>query len=1671
MKQCHSILFSFFLFIQLSCFSQTKPNQIPGLTLWLRADSNVTTNGSAVSAWNDCSGQANHALQATPSQQPLVVLNGLNNKPIVRLDGSDDFFNLTNTIKLSGDFSYYQVYKIATTNTIVVGLGNTGMRMELPVNYSDGQMYIDADNVAEYLSCSNSYFKNFVVLCIRKVGSVISIYVNGKFITSGSISTSFTTNAIGKCSFATSASVDFAEFILYNSTITTVENDNITAYLFDKYAQKLSLNPTTIVKKSLCDTTVHAGLGYNSYLWSTGETTESITANKGKYTVTAIDANGFPAIGSTVVSYSGNKLASHKTILCQKDSLYLKTSTKLTGYTYHWNTGYIGDSLKIKTAGSYYATVTNGASCILVTDTAVITVDNFPTIATLGNDTALCSGNLIGLTNKPLPSGLSYKWSTTGTTPQIAITTSGTYKVTVTNSNNCVASDAIYVTVSGIAPVANYTVTTGCAGEVLQFRNTSTPLGDTWLWTFGDGNSSTTSDQDHSYSSGGTFDATLLVSSSGCKKAITKQLTIPQKPSIPALLYPTDKGIVADSVLTFHWKSSSNSNNSVFSIALNADFSTILYTSNPITVDSFQYTVSSNVKELYWRVTSYNACGMQSSAINKTNFFFASTIPSLDLWFNADKLNVGNNNPVTTWTSANNPAIAINQATAANQPLLKTKSLNGHSVVRFDGVNDYLDGGTTIGNIPLSGASIFIVGKSTAAQGAYLSKSLYGGGGGRYAIEYDPQWSGGLAMLYQDNIDRTLKASAHPYGSYDLLSTIIDKPKSQAEMFVYGTSIGKVSINSSYSMKSNFTFLLGAYNSTTGGIPPTAGYYLKGDIAEILLFDRALTTKERTTVEAYLHTKYCTPLSLGPDITITNSLCGTTIHAGTGFKSYLWSTGDTTESITVTKSGKYLVDVVDMFEYKLTDDINVTFNVEPKLISDTTICPGATLLWNTGLDPSNFTFKWNTGATTPAITISTGGNYTVTVTDKAACSYKSDTAKIKIDDFKTSIDLGNDTTLCKFNEISLKKGNNRCVSYLWKDASTNKALSIIASGTYYVTATDYFGCKANDSIKITLSSGISPNTKFGVFGNCEHDAIVLSDSTVSRDASTINSWEWYILNDTLHGQKPSYHFKDPGIYYISLKTKTTGSCTGENTMPVTIFPKPTVSYKPNSVCQFFETTFINTSTLSSGKVSHIKWSLPDTTIQDKDSIQLSFKTAGISSIKLIVTSDKNCIDSTVMPLEVKTSPKAVITNTASCDRNAYYLFDKSIVPPSNSIIERTWYVNTFPISYAQTIKYTPNSLDAFDLVKLLVKSVNGCFDSTSKKILYSPTPVAAFQLQNACIGDTVKFFDKSTGNIAKTKWNIGDNIETFDKNPVLVFTESKIYPISLHVTSDMGCEDTILSSIKTIKKPKAHFDFEPKIVGAPVDISFSNSSDSASSYLWTFGDSFSSTEFEPIHEYADSGNYEITLHAYNDYFCADSVKQHFLLPRSNYKIVQTSILTTDKNGYVAISTIFINAGLNPLTSIDFILTKDDGTWIKETWEGLVTTGVVDTFTFASHFREMDGALPKYICIDANVLDKHDSIVAKSNKCLTQTKELTSFSVYPVPADDKLTITFATGIKGTVSYSIFDNIGKPTTQGTKEIEEGFNAITIPTDNLAQGYYIWKIETGGKSKTGSFIVNRK
>ncbi|MGB1004613.1 MAG: T9SS type B sorting domain-containing protein [Salibacteraceae bacterium] len=188
-----------------------------------------------------------------------------------------------------------------------------------------------------------------------------------------------------------------------------------------------------------------------AYTWAAGGTNPvKPVVSAGTYVVTVSTSTNISAcILSYTVTSSDNPipdLSTSDSIFCSGSQGVLRAPDYYTSYS--WSSGTsTDDSLVVTTAGQYHLTVTDTNSCV-GSDSIVVVLDTLPVI-NLGTGSSLCVGD-----STTIDAGLgyvSYLWNTGDTTSDLTIINSGTYSVTVVDSNSCSGDDS-YVLSNYIMP-------------------------------------------------------------------------------------------------------------------------------------------------------------------------------------------------------------------------------------------------------------------------------------------------------------------------------------------------------------------------------------------------------------------------------------------------------------------------------------------------------------------------------------------------------------------------------------------------------------------------------------------------------------------------------------------------------------------------------------------------------------------------------------------------------------------------------------------------------------------------------------------------------------------------------------------------------------------------------------------------------------------------------------------------------------------------------------------------------------------------------------------------------------------------------------------------------------------------------------------------------------------
>jgi PKD repeat protein len=1217
-------LTSFFLLLLWFSPSSAQP-PAANLSLWLRSDSGVVLSGSNVAEWHDLSGHSQIFYPNTTLPLFVDTVAALARYPVIHFDGVGDMLA---TDSLTDIGTVFIVSNWDAGNTFPTYNGLLNRKGPGPAPYiftaiSGTNFYTGGGTLFNGNLFSNSASTiSYAPLPQYKVttgiaGSVVTGY--GLFIGFNPIDGGIWSGNV-------------AEILAYSAILTSTERQQVEDYLYNKYAPAVSLGPD-IIMTGICDTTLKAQPYFVSYSWNGGpsgaDSTFQVSA-PGTYRVTATDIFGRPSSDTITVSYPFNQLTD--TMLCADDTIVWNTGLNGPQYTYLWSTGDTADTLAIVSGGTYSVIVTDVvASCSMISAPITVTVDYFPDSVDLGPDVSLCSGNSIGLISWA-DSVLTYTWDDNTHGSTLAITSIGEYHLTAVDPYGCTALDSIHVTVSGTAPIADFKSDTVCFGTATTFTDLSTYFSpdSAWLWNFGDptsgSNTDTNQNPTHIFSDALTHTISLTVTSvGGCSATITHTAQAAPIPvanftsATSCISNPTTfantSNVFGDPSPTWHWDF--------------GDLSTSADTSDQQNPAPYTYSVLGTYT-VTLTVTTSNLCIdviQHTITVYPSSFCFTpDSISGLAVWLSGNNV-VNGLYGVSQWNDISGNFNHFLQNDTNKQPdyIPYNPVLAGNPSLRFDGASPQSLSDELVSSLTTNVGTVFVI----------------------------SNWRGGSAFDNYNGIINRDDSQSYLLTGNGNTSTTIFAGGIFGSNSVYMNSVQTLSYAP-----------LSQYKVTTGVASSVAtGYFLEvgnnhadagpwnGDIAEVIVYNTILTQPERQQVEDYLYNKYAPPVNIGNDI-VNSNFCNDTLRAQPYFVSYSWNGAVpiTDSTFIVTAPGTYTVTATDIFGRTSTDTVNVTYPLNQ--LSNSLLCAGDTLVWNTGLSSSQYTFLWSTSETTSSINITAAGTYSVTATNISSnCSCTSAPITVTVDNFPLIADLGNDTNLCSGNTIGLIASAGSVQSYSWNTGATTATIIIDTTGTYTVIVIDINGCSAFDTVHVTVD-GIAPTASFSYDTVCFGTATTLID--ISSPTDSIRLWNFGDPgsggNNTSTDSIATHIFSDQGPHLVTLTVTGYGGCMATVSNTVTVHPIPAAGFTAATACQSNATVFTNTTNVFGDPATTWQWDFGDiSTSSDTDTVQSPsyiYSTLGSYTVTLIATSSFGCVDSvqqsiTVYPINFCFNPNQI----------------------------------------------------------------------------------------------------------------------------------------------------------------------------------------------------------------------------------------------------------------------------------------------------------------------------------------------------------------------------------------------------------------------------------------------
>ena len=1036
-------------------------------------------------------------------------------------------------------------------------------------------------------------------------------------------------------------------------------------------------------------------------------------------------------------------------------------------------------------------------------------------------------------------------WSSTTQNPTYSFNTYGNHTVTLIVSNSHGCQDTVVQTIfTDSLPDANFSYTSGCLGTETQFTDLSNTTGSsisTWQWYFGDGQSSTEQNPGHTYANSGSFNVKLVVTKPmGCTDSITKSIFID---SIPEAAFSANT--VCFGYATQFTESSIShgtlNNNWHYYFGDGTD-TLIVY---PDYIEPSHIYPAAGIYDAQLIVSNTNACAdtaiiqVQVDTLPLPAFSYSQACLGDTTWFT--DLSMANSSGINnqSWYfgdggtgSGAHPFHIYGQPGAYDVTLI---------IENTNGCTDSITQEIIVDSLPTAN---FLAAQVCLGYETAFTDISYDGGTNLNTWLWN----------FGDGSSSTLQNPVHTYSTADTF--LVHLSVSNLNGCEDDTTI-KVVVDS-------LPVALFTFDTVCFGIPTTFTDLSQAHSPSISNwywhFDDAVAGDDSISTLQHPTHIFTAPGTYSVMLAITNS---------NGCQDTLWR------------------------------DILVNPGAVAEFTNDTACFGNPTHFTDLsyGITTNIVAWSWNFGdggssnLQNPEHTFSNWGIHQVelTVTDENGClgiiSHDVVVDSLPVPGYYyTNQCVGE---LIQFTDTSLANGSP-IVSWYWDFGDGD--YSIVQNPTHIftthspftvtLTVTNARGCSDSIAKPILLNPPFSID--FSADQVCFGDSTHFND-TLLTPVTVLTSIDWdFGDGNTATGHDPVHKYDLAGNYNVMLSATDDWGCTETINHIITVDAKPEPDFDYTTPCEGLATEFTDLTPISGAGIVSRLWRFGDGATSTATNPSHLYANDGYYEVWLIIENGSGCIDSVSKNVPVYSVPLADFQTNTTCLGSPTHFIDYSSSPVGN-LVSWAWNFGDGSTSTDQNPTHSYASSGNFD-VQLIIINSNGCTDTVIKPVTIHPHPTADFSASPLCLNNPTQFNDLSTspnGAVTAWSWDFDDGYSSNDQNPTHTYLASGDYDVSLSITDEAGCTNTVIQPITVYHLPSPNFTYINACESDTTwftDTSTPNGG-SISSRLWKFGDGQTSTDENPWHIYTVAGIYNVTLIITNGNSCTDSiVKQVEVLP-------------------------------------------------------------------------------------------------------------------------------------------------------------------------------------------------
>lgn len=389
-----------------------------------------------------------------------------------------------------------------------------------------------------------------------------------------------------------------------------------------------------------------------------------------------------------------------------------------------------------------------------------------------------------------------------------------------------------------------------------------------------------------------------------------------------------------------------------------------------------------------------------------------------------------------------------------------------------------------------------------------------------------------------------------------------------------------------------------------------------------------------------------------------------------------------------------------------------------------------------------------------------------------------------------------------------------------------------------------------------------------------------------------------------------------------------------------------------------------------------------------------------------------------------------------------------------------WFVNNTPQG-ANSPAFSSSNIATGDIITCQVTSSLGCgtglqATSNSVSVFVIDPPQLTCNADSFTTGRPTYFDTEVTsGGLAPFTylWDFGDNSNGQGQQSSHIYNEPGAYTVNVTVTDANGCDNTCTFVITVSSILAAQYDISGTAGCPPYTVDFTNNSTNAITYLWDFGDGFTSPAENPTHTYTTPGTYDVILYAFGSNGNVSTSTPN-----------QVAVYPTPTANFLAFP-------INPLNGGDSLQFTDNSfdatTWLWDFGDPASGPNNTSTLPTPMHWYSSNGMF-NVTLITTNVFGCSDTVTKGNLFNINvgvgeQNQPLSGLQVYPNPTTGQLNLSFALNEKGPLQIGLFSVDGRlaaPLLNNTITMAGQHTLNYQLPSHLQSGLYLLRIVQNGK-----------